>query len=94
MAPFGYSAMNGGGDERNAVQKALAVLATLTPDTPRKDFDVHWVKFAAGVAHDAGKTYAAIVLSTLQVQMNQRNVTQAAIDHAQSVVERWISELG
>jgi hypothetical protein len=86
--------MTNGDDERTATQKARAVLATLTPDTPRSDFNVHWVKFAAGVARDAGRTYAAIVLNALRTEMETRTVCQAAIDHARSVIERWISELG
>jgi hypothetical protein len=35
----------------------------------------HWIKFAAGVAHDTGKTYAAIVLNALKVEMETRAVT-------------------
>jgi hypothetical protein len=54
----------------------------------------HWIKFAAGVAHDTGKTYAAILLNALKVEMETRTVCQAAIDHARSVIERWIGELG
>jgi hypothetical protein len=86
--------LNGGEDERTATQKAKAVLATLTPDTPRTDFNVHWIKFAAGVASDAGRTCAAIVLDALKIEMQTRTVCQVAIDHARSVVERWLNELG
>jgi hypothetical protein len=85
---------NGGDDERNAAQKARAVLASLTADAPRRDFDVFAIKRAAGVASDPGKTYAAPVLNALRVQMDERAITRAAIDQARSVIERWISELG
>jgi hypothetical protein len=81
-------------DERNAAKKAKAVLSKLTPDTPRSDFDVFLIRYAAGFANDAGKTYAAIVLNALLVEMDARTVTPAAINHARSVVDRWLSELG
>ena len=74
-------------DERNAAKKVKAVLSKLTPDTPRSDFDVFWIRYAAGFANDAGKTYVAIVLNALRVEMDARTVTPVAIDHARSVVE-------
>jgi hypothetical protein len=72
-------------DERKAAEKAKAVLDTLTPTTPRSDFDVHWVRFAEGVAADAGRTYAAMVLGALRTEMERHAVTQISIDFARSL---------
>jgi len=95
-------------DERKAVERAQATLATLTPTTPRDDaiaFDLRYASrlmaddaarmggFAGEATLNDLREDAAIKLNSVAVSLDRRTLTQDMIDKAREAVAAVLDQL-
>lgn len=93
-------------EERKAAEKALAVIHSLTPTTPRTDAIIFSLRYAAGLARDASQPgfprdaalnrlrgEAAMALNGVCALLEKRTLTLEMIDRARNAVAAWLNAI-